>query len=170
MTPQQAPLMAMATEATIVLPTRSAKRPATMHPTAPLAITTNAAVSASHAGSPLAARLARIMAGAHVHIAYSSHMCPKYPKFARRTPRLFTTAVACDRSKRWLGSAYGPSRTNRRMMMPPTAARIETAPTLTRQLDEPMALTRYGDALPNVSAPTSTPRAKPRPSRNQVAI
>src|SRR5712692_10503645 len=55
-------------------------------------------------------------------------------------------------------------------MIAPATAMIEATPTLTRQLDEPIALTRYGDAFPSVSAPTMTPRAKPRPSRNQVAI
>jgi hypothetical protein len=40
-------------------------------------MTANEAASAKRGESPLAATLARIITGAHVHIAYSSHMCPK---------------------------------------------------------------------------------------------
>ena len=56
---------------------RSAISPATTHPIAPAPITANDAASANRGESPLAATLARIITGAHVHIAYSSHMCPK---------------------------------------------------------------------------------------------
>jgi hypothetical protein len=42
--------------------------------------------------------------------------------------------------------------------------------TFVRQLADPIALTRYGEAFPSVRAPISTPRAKPRPERNQVAM
>src|SRR4051812_2542300 len=55
-------------------------------------------------------------------------------------------------------------------MIAPATATTDATPTFTRQFVEPTALTRYGDALPSVSAPTITPSAKPRPSRNQVAI
>src|ERR1700757_95978 len=55
-------------------------------------------------------------------------------------------------------------------MSAPASAESDANETLTRQLEDPTALTRYGDALPRVSAPTSTPSAKPRPTRNHVAI
>jgi len=83
----------------------------------------------------------RNIAGAHVHMAYSSHICPKYPKFASRTPRLRNTLVICVMSNGWLGSAYGPSR-RINTSAPPITAKIEVHATFTRQLDEPMALTR----------------------------
>src|SRR5437588_7333601 len=71
---QQLPLIAIAAEVTIVLPTRSATRPAITQPTAPQPITTNDPTSAK-AGSLLRTdKLARIMNGIQVHIAYSSHM------------------------------------------------------------------------------------------------
>src|SRR5581483_4195668 len=49
-------------------------------------------------------------------------------------------------------------------------AKSEAIPTFRRQLFGPMAWIRYGEALPIVSAPISTPSATPRPSRNHVAI
>ena len=74
---QQAPLTIIAAEATMGRPMRSATRPAITQPAAPAPMTRNDAASAKNGGSPLALRLARIITGAHVHIAYSSHMCPK---------------------------------------------------------------------------------------------
>src|ERR1044072_2084976 len=73
-TTQHAPLTTIAAEVTTVRPTLSASRPATTHPTAPAPMTTNEAASASDAPCPRAERLARIITGAQVHIAYSSHM------------------------------------------------------------------------------------------------
>jgi hypothetical protein len=59
------------------------------HPTAPQAIAVNA-TSDPAAGStaPCTATDAAANAGIHVHIAYSSHMCPRYPAIASLTPRL----------------------------------------------------------------------------------
>src|ERR1043165_111069 len=84
-TRQQLPLIIIAAEVTIVLPTRSAIAPATTQPIAPHPMTRNDPTSAS-AGSLLrAARLARIMKGIHVDIAYSSHMCPQEPRLRELT-------------------------------------------------------------------------------------
>src|ERR1043165_2139361 len=55
-------------------------------------------------------------------------------------------------------------------MRPPAAASGETNRTFARQSALPTAFTRYGEAFPNVSAPTRTPKAVPRPRRNHVAI
>src|SRR5439155_19372951 len=66
---QQPPLTASAAEATAVRPTRSASSPAATHPAAPAPSTRKDAVSAHAAGAPVAAKLARIMTGAQVHIA-----------------------------------------------------------------------------------------------------
>src|SRR5690242_15045331 len=63
MTRQQLPLVAIATEVTIVLPTRSAIRPAMTQPTAPQPITTKDPTSANAELLLRAARLARIMNG-----------------------------------------------------------------------------------------------------------
>src|SRR5215471_5760052 len=74
---QQLPLTAIAAEVTTVLPIRSAIKPANTHPTAPEPMTTKDPTSANAALLLRAARLARIMKGIQVHIAYSSHMWPK---------------------------------------------------------------------------------------------
>src|ERR1051326_601625 len=73
-TRQQTPLIAIATEVTTVRPIRSATKPATTQPSAPQPITRNDETSASAGLLLRDARLARIMKGIHVHIAYNSHM------------------------------------------------------------------------------------------------
>src|SRR5438067_6585840 len=76
---QQLPLTTIAHAAIRALPTRSANQPATADPAAPLAIAANATTDPAAAG--LAGSTARNAAAAntaiHVHIAYSSHMCPR---------------------------------------------------------------------------------------------
>src|SRR5882724_1003719 len=69
MTRQQLPLIAIATEVTIVRPIRSATRPATTQPTAPQPITTNDPTSAKAGLLWRTDKLARIINGIHVHIA-----------------------------------------------------------------------------------------------------
>src|SRR5215470_10762550 len=71
---QHAPLIAIAAEVTTVRPIRSAIKPAITQPTAPQPITRNEETSASAGSLFRDARLARIMNGIHVHIAYNSHM------------------------------------------------------------------------------------------------
>src|SRR3989441_488586 len=75
------PEIAIATLVTSVRPQRSAYLPPSQQPTAPLPITANV----TSAGTPLATgspplrtcSLAATNAAIHVHIAYSSHMCPR---------------------------------------------------------------------------------------------
>src|SRR5215207_1393080 len=64
----------------------------------------------------------------------------------------------------------GPSPTKSSTTSPPTTASPDTNRTFERHTSLPTALTRYGEAFPKVSAPTSTPKAVPRPRRNHVAI
>src|SRR5262245_552030 len=73
-TRQQLPLTIIAAEVTIVRPARSAIKPAITQPAAPQPITRNDATSASAGLLPRWAKLARIMNGIQVHIAYNSHM------------------------------------------------------------------------------------------------
>src|SRR5437868_5856687 len=68
---QQKPLMAIATDVTTVLPMRSARRPPETHPIAPAPKTKNVETPARRECSP---RLAAIITGTHVHIAYNSHI------------------------------------------------------------------------------------------------
>src|SRR4051794_13068159 len=81
---QHAALATIAAPATRALPHSSAHCPATTHPTAPLAIVTNArsdpiALAAGRARDAAAPVLSDVAAKAaiHVHIAYNSHICPK---------------------------------------------------------------------------------------------
>src|SRR5512132_4161153 len=74
---QQVPLIAIAHDVTAVLPTRSAKSPPPMQPSAPQPMIKNEENSASSDEAFCAARLARIITGIQAHIAYSSHMWPK---------------------------------------------------------------------------------------------
>src|ERR1043165_3740289 len=76
-TKQQVPLIIIAAEVTIVRPTRSAMAPATTQPIAPQPITRNDPTSANIGSLLPTARLARIMNGIQVHIAYNSHIWPR---------------------------------------------------------------------------------------------
>ena len=72
------PEMAMATIVTAVRPSRSATRPATMHPAPPTPTIRNAARLALVGLSvPAARKLAARNSGTQVHMAYSSHMWPR---------------------------------------------------------------------------------------------
>src|SRR6476660_9350755 len=131
---QQAPLTAMLMMVTrerccTVAPARSLTRPAQIHPTAPSAITQNAIASdvRTHGGTKVPAgtknavgfpaSFQRWNSGPakitviHAHIEYSSHMCPKYPKLARRSLRLRSVSPILWKSNGGCGAAYGPSRT-----------------------------------------------------------
>ena len=69
MTTQQMPLTIIAADATSARPMRSARRPATTQPIAPLPMTTNEASSPTHRSPPLRRMLCLIITGAQVHIA-----------------------------------------------------------------------------------------------------
>jgi hypothetical protein len=72
------PEVASAAIVVVVRPTRSAIAPATADPTPPAATTAKAVREATAASSiPASAKLAIRKIGIHVHIAKSSHMCPK---------------------------------------------------------------------------------------------
>src|SRR5947209_6036947 len=97
-------------------------------------------------------------------------MWPKYPKFARRTPRFEKTRAICRTSNFAGRVANGPSPTKNSTTRPPATASAETKRTFARQSALPTAFTRYGEAFPSVSAPTRTPSAVPRPRLNHVAM
>ena len=70
----------MAPLVTTVRPHRSAYRPPSQHPTAPLPTTANVSSAGSAppaAPPPRACSLAAMNTAIQVHIAYSSHMCPR---------------------------------------------------------------------------------------------
>ena len=74
----QVPDSAMAAMVSVVRPSRSASAPAATQPRAPAATTRKAmALEAAGPALPLAARLAARKIGTQVHMAYSSHMCPR---------------------------------------------------------------------------------------------
>ena len=76
----QAPEIIMATLVTTVRPQRSAYSPPSQQPTAPLPTTANVSRAGSAppaASPPPACSLAAMNTAIHVHIAYSSHMCPR---------------------------------------------------------------------------------------------
>ena len=97
-------------------------------------------------------------------------MCPRYPYVASRAPRLRTTAPSACRSNGADAATCGPSLTKRWTMAPPMTASIEELSISVRH-DRSAALhdKRCGNAEPRVNAPTTTPSALPRRSRNQPA-
>jgi hypothetical protein len=121
---------------------RSANSPATTHPIAPHPIIRNEEISAGTDESPRAARLARIITGIHAHIAYNSHMCPKYPKLASRTPRFLNTCNAWFHLNRAAATACGPSPINTNTIKPPMIASIEINKMFCLQLALPSPLTK----------------------------
>ena len=150
-------------------PRRSAKRPATRIPTAPLPMTMNDPTSASRR-SPRA-MLARSITGdprPHrvqlPHVAEVAEVRQPHGAVAHDVGGLCEIERLIRQRERTVADER-ERRSSRR-----ATASTEATATLMRQFCDPIALTRYGDALPSVSAPTSTPRAKPRPSRNQVAM
>jgi CO/xanthine dehydrogenase Mo-binding subunit len=104
------------------------------------------------------------------HIAYSSHMWPKYPSEASLTGRSANTRHACRGSKLARGNPNGPSRPAVAASRPPARVSSDVAAMTVRQSRPPRALIRCGAAEPTVSAPTMTPRAVPRLTRNHVAM
>ena len=97
-------------------------------------------------------------------------MWPRYPKQASRGPRSLKTAHAILRSKRAAGKRWGPSVTKSWTMTAPTAASAEATRSVPRQGSSVRPRTRWGVAEPTVSAPIRIPIARPRPSRNHVAM
>src|SRR3712207_2008598 len=88
----------------------------------------------------------------------------------RTIARLWKTHRAWRTSKTAAGNGYGPSRTKPHTIAAPDAVAADVATITVCHSRPPSALTRWGSALPSVSAPTITPRALPRPFVNHVAI
>ena len=123
MTSALVPLTAIAVIVSAVRPTRSASRPATTLPIPPTPTTRNAArLAVAGSSVPAAAKLAAKNAGIQVHIPYSSHMCPRYPRFANRTERSANARAATRRLNRGARESNGPAVTVAATMTPPTTA------------------------------------------------
>ena len=73
-------------------------------------------------------------------------------------------------SKRAEGNRCGPSLTKTQTTAPPAIARIEAASNTCRHGRSVRPRIRYGTAEPTVRAPIRMPMARPRPSRNHVAM
>ena len=166
-------------------PIRSAIHPPHTHPAAPTAMVTPACTlpksdAAAAAGSapaaiptaspaPRASALAARNAGSHVHIAYSSHMWPRYPPTASRVSRCRATSPASRQENGRRGNGNGPSWYARAISAAAASEPPETVQTTARHGTSASAPTRYGIAFPIVSAPIRMPMARPRPDRNHVA-
>jgi hypothetical protein len=103
-------------------------------------------------------------------MANSSHMWPKYPKEARRTPRFAKTRPACLGSKAARGKGKGPSRAAASASTPASSVSTEVVVTTVCHRSPPRPFTRCGRAEATAIAPASVPRATPRPRRNQVTM
>ena len=68
------------------------------------------------------------------------------------------------------GNGYGPSRKPIHTSAAASSAPADAVSVTGRMPAPGIACTRYGSALPTVSAPTMVPTASPRRARNQVAI
>jgi hypothetical protein len=68
------------------------------------------------------------------------------------------------------GKGKGPSRTSVHTTTAPAAVASDVAAITVRHSRPPSAFTRWGSALPSVSAPTITPSAVPLPFVNHVAM
>src|SRR2546426_297430 len=114
----QLPDTTIAALVTNVRPQRSAYFPPSQHPIAPLPTTANVTRAASPVTSACAPRRACSLAATntaiHVHIAYSSHMWPRYPRLASATARSLRIRGAAERENGGEGAANGPSFGTRR--------------------------------------------------------
>jgi hypothetical protein len=105
-----------------------------------------------------------------LHIAYSSHICPRYPAVARATKRLRTTVESPCGLNGADAAWNGPSRTARPNKTAETRAQAAAPRMIVRHF--PIGATarrRFGIADPIVRAPTKTPIAVPRPARHHPA-
>ena len=73
-------------------------------------------------------------------------------------------------SKRAEGKGFGPSRTKTTTTTAPSSARPEAASSVWRHGSVVTPRMSQGVAEPTVSAPIRMPMARPRRSRNQVAM
>ena len=136
-TSEHAPLTTMDAAAVRVRPQRSASTPAAQHPIAPTPMHANAASAAllvklARSAGVEGVPRARIIASPkntahHVHIAYSSHMCPKYPSVARRTPRFANSRSPSRGLNTARGKGNGPSCATNAASSPPARVSAEVA-------------------------------------------
>ena len=156
---------------TVVLPHRSARNPATRLPKPPTPMTAKETMLAQDGLMPSAEKLARRKRGIQTHIAYSSHMCPRYPRFARTISFWRESVRTYFQLKGGVGVLNGPSFTKRPARRPPARADIaETSTTNCQSATPPKALMRCGEAVPTVSAPTMRPMPTPLSSFVHVAM
>src|SRR5205809_198061 len=166
----QAPDSVIAALVISVRPQRSAYLPPSQHPNAPLPTTANVTSAGAAPCAPRACSLAATNATSHVHIAYSSHIWPRYPMLASDSARFAKMRGAARQLNAAAGAANGPSFGTSRTRSPPAAAVTAATANTVRHCPAGTApRTRCGSADPSVSAPTSTPMASPRPSRYQPA-
>ena len=177
----QAPLTAIAMVTSRSRPSRSATRPPHTHPAPPTAMTANdRAVTAEadcarqrrrcpaagargrareqEGGDPGPERVqlghvAEVAARREPPAPVAHHGGDEAPRERARGERIRPVAIAEPARARAASTARGARRRARRRAMPAPG----------------MACTRYGVALPMVSAPTTVPTARPRRARNQVA-
>src|SRR5437762_3765610 len=117
-----------------------------------------------------AVSLAATKVASHVHIAYSSHMWPRYPAFASTTARSRRIRGAADQENGGDAAVYGPSLGTSSTRPAPSAADAAATTSTERHASAGTSQrTRCGAAEPSVRAPTRIPIAHPRPSRNQPA-
>ena len=107
---QHSPLTVMAWITSLSRPIRSAAHPPQTHPIPPAASAPKLASSTHARPWPAASLDAARNAGTHAHIAYSSHMCPRYPAVARRVSRWRSTFPARPHEKGRRENGNGPSR------------------------------------------------------------
>ncbi len=88
---------------------------------------------------------------------------------ARRAPRTARMRRMACGSNRAAGAANGPSAPKLHMITAPAAASADEVSMAARHSSPNKVVTRYGTALPSVSAPMSRPSAKPRRVLNQLA-
>src|SRR5947209_3651244 len=133
----QHPDTIMAALVTSVRPQRSAYVPPSQQPRAPLATTAN--VTSAGTPPPVGSApvrtpsLAATNAPSQVHIAYSSHMCPRYPRSASDTPPFANTRDAEPHVNAGAGAANGPSPGTSSTSMPPANAEAAATSSTVRQ-------------------------------------
>ena len=117
------PDTAIAAAVVRVRPQESPSTPPAQQPSAPTPITANVAMAAARPpdATPSSARLSVKNARNHAHMAYSSHMCPKYPIDASRTPRFVKTCAAWRGSNVARANGNGPSCTAKNASTAPAA-------------------------------------------------
>ena len=154
---------------TVVLlrPYLSAIIPAITELGAPILITKNANAEGFNTNEP-AGSTKMTKARNQPHIAYSSHMCPKYPAFANIMRLLRRIVPSCRGSIIVLANLYGPSfRAKKKRALKNRHATELSLMTSGQSKPVSIAPTRCGNANPSVNAPTTAHIAhivKPRPT------